>query len=371
MKKANKHLSNKQILLRAVIGLALAAVLLYVAYQLAEKWEHGEEAPIVEQSEQADQNTAALARFVYDGKSYIENSSVSTLLLLGVDKDLESSNGLGKYRNGGQADFVMLLVMDSENKTVRRLQIDRDSVTQVPYLDVLGRDRGTREWYLTLSHNFGETPLENNRNTAQAVKNLFNGAYETLYTEDGTNASALRKLMANPVRIDMCASLYMDGIAELNDALGGVTVEIIDDLSNTDLPYQIGETVTLHGNEAEKYVRTRQKVGEGTNVERMKNRQNAYMASALEKIVTLTRQDANFLSDLYTTLTEGNYLVTDFSLTRLVNELAAALNYEIDPIEYIEGYHTRSTVGDNTYNAFHADAGWLTNWVLSTYYTQR
>ena len=337
-----------------------------------ENWESADEKPVIESTEQVDENTTRLARLTYNGKSYIENSSVSTLLVLGVDKDVEGNTSMiGDYRNGGQADFIMLIVIDSENKTVRRLQIDRDSVTQVPYLDVMGRDRGTREWYIALAHNFGKTPLENNRNTAQAVKNLFSGAYEELYTEESVNASALKKLLANPIRIDMCASLYMDGIALFNDSLGGVTVEIIDDLSNTDMPYKIGDIVTLQGAEAETYVRTRQYVGEGTNEERMKNRQRGYMASALEKITTLSKQDTNFLSSLYNTLTDGGYLITDFSLSRLVNELAAALNYEVGAIEYIEGEHTRTTTGDKIYNEFHPDAAWLTNWVLSAFYTER
>ena len=33
------------------------------------------------------------------------------------------------YRDGGQSDFLLLLVLDHKNKTIRQLQIDRDTMT--------------------------------------------------------------------------------------------------------------------------------------------------------------------------------------------------------------------------------------------------
>lgn len=365
MSKSGKRLSKNQILLRTAIALALIVVALFAVDRLAPYLEEQKEEPL----EQVNENTTRLARFNYDGTNYIENSNLTTLLLLGVDKDIDANATLvGDYRNGGQSDFIMLIVIDNANKTVKRLQIDRDTVTQVPYLDVMGKDRGTREWYITLAHNFGKTPLDNNRNTAQAVRNLFQGAYEELYTEDSANAAALKKLISNPIRIDMCASLYMNGIAEFNDAIGGVTVVIEDDLENTGLPYKIGDTVTLYGAEAESYVRMRQNVGEGTNEERMKKRQRAYMASALEQIVKKSKEDASFLNKLFEVLANGNYLVSDFNVARLVNELSPALDYEISAIEYIDGTHSRNYLGGKEYNQFNPDPNWLARWMLNTYY---
>ena len=365
MSKSTKRLSKNQILLRTAIALIVIVLALFAIDRLAPYFEEQSEEPL----EQVDENTTRLARFNYDGKNYIENANITTLLLLGVDKDLDANATLvGDYRNGGQSDFIMLIAIDNANKTVKRLQIDRDTVTQVPYLDVMGKDRGTREWYITLAHSFGKTPLDNNRNTVEAVKNLFQGAYETLYTEDNRNAQALKKLIANPIRVDMCASLYMDGISVFNDAIGGVTVVIEDDLENTGLSYAIGETVTLRGDEAENYVRMRQNVGEGTNEERMKKRQRAYMASALEQIIQKSREDAAFLNNLFDALLNGNYLVSDFSVARLVNELSPALDYEISPIEYIDGTHSRNIMAGKEYNQFNPDANWLTQWILNTYY---
>ena len=95
------------------------------------------------------------------------------------------------------------------------------------------------------------------------------------------------------------------------------------------------------------------------------------MSSALEKITELSRENTNFLADLFNVLTEENYLIADFSLSRLVNELATALNYDVQPVEYIEGEHIRTATGDRIYNEFHPDSEWLTDWVLSAFYTER
>lgn len=42
------------------------------------------------------------------------------------------------YEGGGQADVQMVLVVDDANKTWQVLQINRDTITKVPVLDVLG-----------------------------------------------------------------------------------------------------------------------------------------------------------------------------------------------------------------------------------------
>ena len=365
MRKTQSRPDRKRVYLFTAIGVILAAAVLFAVYRLAPSWENDN----ADVAETVDANTTRLARVTYNGKQYIENTSVTTLLLLGIDKDRQTETQfVGDYRNGGQADFIMLMVIDNDNHTVRRLQIDRDSVTQVPYLSIMGKDMGTREWYIALAHAFGKTPEDNNRNTAQAVTNLFVCAYEQLYPQAGENAAGIKKLMANLPDIDMCASLNMNGIGPFTDALGGVTVTIEDDFSGTTKNYQIGEKVTLRGAEAESYVRIRHALGEGTNEERMKNRQRAYMTAAQSQLLKKAGEDSNFLNTLFEDLIHGGYLVTDFNAGRLIVEISDALNYEIYPIEYIDGTHSVET---NGYVRFDPDPVWLTEWVLRTYYNEK
>ena len=75
--------------------------------------------------------------------------------------------------------------------------------------------------------------------------------------------------------IDFYVAMNMDGISELNDLAGGVTVTLEDDFSSIDPAMAKGTTLTLHGDQAETFVRSRMTVGDGTNASRME-RQEAF-----------------------------------------------------------------------------------------------
>ena len=75
--------------------------------------------------------------------------------------------------------------------------------------------------------------------------------------------------------IDFYVAMNMDGISELNDLAGGVTVTLEDDFSSIDPAMTKGTTLTLHGDQAETFVRSRMTVGDGTNASRME-RQEAF-----------------------------------------------------------------------------------------------
>lgn len=80
--------------------------------------------------------------------------------------------------------------------------------------------------------------------------------------------------------IDFYVAMNMDGISELNDLAGGVTVTLEDDFSSIDPAMTKGTTLTLHGDQAETFVRSRMTVGDGTNASRME-RQSVYAGGAV------------------------------------------------------------------------------------------
>lgn len=80
--------------------------------------------------------------------------------------------------------------------------------------------------------------------------------------------------------IDFYVAMNMDGISELNDLAGGVTVTLEDDFSSIDPAMTKGTTLTLHGNQAETFVRSRMTVGDGTNASRMEC-QSVYAGGAV------------------------------------------------------------------------------------------
>ena len=341
MKRSDKQLSKNQVLVRTLLGVLALAVAIFAIVKFADKLIEDEEPR--EQRQSIDESSVRLNRIQYNGVTYVENPDITTILILGVDKDDKTQ--IDGYRNGGQADFILLVAVDARNKTVSRLQIDRDTVTEIPNMSVLGKRIGTRTGQVALAHNFGATPEENNAYTVESVQALLEGA----------------------VKVDVCTSFYLGGISEFNDALGGVPVKIEDDFSAFSDAMPIGETVTLQGSQAELFTRSRSGVGQQTNEERMKKRQAAYMTSALDIMIKKCREDANFAMGLLDSMFEGNYFVSSVSTGRLVNEINAALGCTILPTEYIEG---SGKVGLQGFMEFTPREDWITEWVLRTYYVQ-
>ena len=74
-----------------------------------------------------------------------------------------------------QADFLLLIVIDAPDKKVSMLQIDRDTITDVETLGVLGNVIGTRKLQIALSHSYGKTPQDNCAYTVKTVSNLLQG----------------------------------------------------------------------------------------------------------------------------------------------------------------------------------------------------
>lgn len=272
-----------------------------------------------------------------DGKQYAQRRRVTTILLMGVDQ--ESGSASGGYRNGGQADFLRLLVIDDEAGRVSQLAIDRDTMTPITVLGVLGNRARTRTAQISLSHGFGDGGAQSCELTVEAVSNLLSST-----------------------KIDFYMAMNMGGIAALNDAVGGVTVTVQDDFSALDEEMKPGTTLTLSGAQAELFVRGRMNIGNGTNAARME-RQQQYVSQLIVRLDERVREDKNFLGTLYDAL--GPYLTTNISRGRLINESWAAKDYERSPLVTPAGEHA---IGSDGFMEFHVDEDALLQTVLSLFY---
>ncbi len=274
-----------------------------------------------------------------DGVSYRRKENVTTVLLMGVDREHDAAVSNG--RNGGQADFLRLMAIDSKAGTISQIQIDRDTMTPITILGVLGNRSGVRTTQICLAHGFGDGAEQSCELTAEAVSNL---------------------LLDMP--IDHYAAMNMDGISVLNDWAGGVTVTLEDDFSALDPAMQKGKTLTLTGEQAEIYVRGRRSVGVGTNEARMA-RQEAYVSQLTTQIDAQIGGNADALGALYDALED--YLTTDLSRGRLINMLSGMQDYVREPLVKMDG---RYEVGADGFMEFHADDEALKRMVLSLFYTQ-
>ena len=272
---------------------------------------------------------------LWQGETYRLRKRLTTILLLGID---QSRPAAGIYRNGGQADFQMLAVIDDNRKTVSLLLLDRDTMTEITTLGILGHVTGTRTAQLALAHAFGDGGEISCRLAVSAVENLFLG-----------------------IPVDKYFAMTLDGVPALNDALGGVEVTLADDLSAYDPAMLPGATLKLNGHQAGIFLRQRLGVGDQTNASRLR-RQSEYLASAQKVLIERLRKSAGFINVLFEA-------VDPFALTNMARgfQLTIAnklVKYELLPPSQLPGVHIQGSGG---FMEFYPDKEALIACVVDTF----
>ena len=277
----------------------------------------------------------------YGGKEYQQLGKLTSVLLMGIDTWSESAVSATSSRNGGQSDFLLLLVIDQDQNIVTPVQIDRDTMAEITILGVLGNAAGTRTAQICLSHGFGD-----------------GGAQSSLFTVDAVS----KLLLGAP--IDFYMAMQLDGIAAMNDTLGGITVTLEDDFTKLDPSMSNGTTLTLRGKQAEYFVRNRMNIGIGTNESRQA-RQQVYMGLALERFDEQLRKKSDFAGTMFDAIEP--YLETDMKRGRMVNLAWSTRDYKRMPTYQLAGEHT---VGSDGFIEFHADEQALAEMVLRLFYRE-
>jgi LCP family protein required for cell wall assembly len=231
------------------------------------------------------------------------------------------------------------VVIDDDAKKIYQIAIDRDTMTPIRILGILGDVSSTRTEHLSLSHAFGDGKEQSCEFTVEAVTNLLFG-----------------------LPIDHYFALNMDGISELNDWLGGVTVYVEDDFSQVDPTIVQGENVTLHGDQAEIFVRERKSMNVGTNEGRMA-RQKLYLQSAQDILRAKLAGDMDAAENFYDSL--NLYFTTDMSKGTLSNIAYSTNEYEALEAVQPEGEHM---INDDGFMEFHVDEQSLLRTIVETFY---
>ena len=239
---------------------------------------------------------------------------LETILVMGLDKN-ERSEMLEGYVNKTQSDFLLLLVIDRENRSINSLQINRDTMTEITRLGVFGGSAGKYIAQIALAHAYGSGGSDSALNAVKAVSNFLGG-----------------------VKIDHYMTFTMDSVALVNDMVGGVTVFIEDDFSEMDPSLVQGQEITLKGEQALHFVRGRSNVADGTNLNRMA-RQRQYMMGLYEKIMAAAAQDEAFPEKLVKKLADA--FDTDLSVYQLDSLFDTLLECKMGEILTIEGEYVR------------------------------
>lgn len=276
----------------------------------------------------------------YNGKEYSKNKSLETFLVIGLDK-VGDDAVTDSYTNNMQADFLMLFIFDNEKQTATAIHINRDTMVNINVLGVAGNKIDTTKKQIALSHTYGNGREVSCRNTADSVSDLLSG-----------------------VKIDHYISITMNAVTTINDLVGGVEVTVEDDFSGIDDTLVKGERITLLGEHALNFIRTRQGLDDSSNIARMK-RQKIYLRSLYEKTQQAISSDESFIVN--STLQIADNIVSDRSVTQL-QELVRKFNaYEFNNIHNIEG----SSLLNGEYMEFHPDNDLLQKMIVELFYIQK
>ena len=271
----------------------------------------------------------------YNGQRYQHNDHLRTYLYMGIDKDGPVTEAEDSV-SGGQSDAMFLIVVDSEKKTISVLSINRNTMTDVDVYDKDGNFVETRELQICLQHGFGDGMRTSCQRSVDAVSNL-------LYGE----------------QISGYIAMNMDAMPMMNDSVGGVTVEVLDDLTSPSRNVSLhkGETVTLNGDDAYVYLRSRD-INEFDSATERLNRQMQYIQAFVKQAKS---KDAATLVSAYNAITD--YIVTNVDVPNLVNKLTT---YEFDDSRMytIPG---ETQMGEQ-YEEYHVDEDALYQVMLDIFY---
>lgn len=276
-------------------------------------------------------------RIMINDKWYVPNNNIESVLFIGLDKytkDISDSS----YNNSCQSDLLCVLVIDKKQEQSTILQLNRDTIAQIPMLDVTGKPAGEMKGQLALAHTYGSGKADSCRNTVKAVSSFLYGA-----------------------KINHYISLSLDAVTEINDSVGGVKVMIEDDMTAVDSSLIKGSEVLLLGDSALNFVRARGSLEDSSNIARM-GRHRLYISSLREAVKNKTDLDENFFAGTLETLSK--HMVSDCTVNQLSTLYDRFSKYESCGIKTIDG---EAKLGEK-FMEFYADDSQLKQTVVELFY---
>ena len=235
----------------------------------------------------------------YNGQTYALNEDIVTIAAIGLDRE-EFGLREDKIGTAGQADMILIAAMDLRTGLVRSLMIPRDTMVDVDQYTTTGEYVGVDRMQICLSFAYGDGRETSSNNVLTSVQRVLYGIPVSLY-----------------------GVLDLDGIAALNDAIGGVSVTL-------QAPYgdhYTGDRITLRGDEAEAFVRSRELTILESDTYR-RARQVQYLRAFTDKAVDAAVKDIGVVGKLYNAAME--YAFTNVSLSRVMYLATTMLSKGVD-----------------------------------------
>ena len=297
--------------------------------------------PVLQQTEAVSAEEAVIWKdgwVKYNGGIYEYKDGTMNFLLMGIDKNLDGTAVSGGLE-GGQADFLALLVLDAEDESIRLIPINRNTMSTVEMFDEKGEEMFKTTAQIAVQHGVGDGQEESCEYQVRAVSNLF---YQLL--------------------IHGYAALSLEGIVPLNDEIGGIDVVAPMDYVSSELNVREGEELHLQGDDAYWFLRSRdQELG---GADRRFSRQRVYLEALVSGLYSRIKEDPLSLITMYNSI--SNYVVTDIDSSELAYLATQASRYSYDNshISDIAGETVEGEISDE----FYVDDESLRKLIIDTFY---
>lgn len=346
-KRKKKKKTPKQIIKRVIIVLAVIIILPCVT--VLGLWLAGKSSLFggkMNMSKDLDgvkvQNKGDLV--IYKGHKYQYNKNITSILFMGVDREeLDSTEGTAKMRAAGQADTLFLAAVNTSTGKISLVNIPRDVMTYVRTYDDNGKYYGKKIRQICLAYAYGDGKKKSCQNVSYAVSKLLYG-----------------------VPVNSYISIDLSAISILNDAVGGVNVQVLGDLTSVDPALKEGANVTLLGDQAETYVRSREFEPLDANLKRMQ-RQQQYVTAYAQKALQEMRSDLTLPLDLLKLVSKNS--VTNLSAPK-ITYLATKVSGSSFSSDNIYSIDCEIKEGETGYAEYYPDETKLFEMVLKVFYTQ-
>ena len=272
------------------------------------------------------------ATITYDGKKYRYNDNLINILVMGID-DYGLKGDKDTDANPYQADTIVLGTVDAVKKTVSFMSIPRDTVASIKVLDLNDEVATVKKGPIAIQHSFGTQGERTNEAVVDAVSNL-------LYS----------------VPINRYVSVDITAIPDINDSLGGITVDIPEDLTKWNPKMKAGtKDYLLLNKDAVIFVARRDTGIDDSAMGRMK-RQVMYLKKLFPAVKAKTAENITYPIALYNseadkvktnlTIDEMTYLakllldleLSDKDIVSVPGEMKRIEPGEIEDYEYEMGY---------------------------------
>lgn len=243
----------------------------------------------------------------YDGVTYELNEDLIAVTFIGVD------DGQGEEADLRMSDAIYILTADTVTGKVKILGISRDTMADIDLYSEEGAFVDTEKKQMAYAYAYGNEKVSGGKNTNTSISRLFYGLPFNNYF-----------------------AINMNALITLNDTIGGVTLTSSMTFTSPIDGRTIneGETVTLHGKEAERYVRSRDTEVLDSNNARMQ-RQQEYIRAFLQSIVPAAKKDISVITKLYDEIKVNSDSSLDIAKMTYIASTALTKLRNASDIEYV------------------------------------